>query len=89
MIKVGDRIIYNRTKARGVVVDMVIQTPHPILNLPSATMYKIQWDGNQGWRLNSNEISYIREGYLTWEESSNLKLDVKLNREIKLEELGI
>lgn len=86
MIKVGDRIScnrYSRAEAKGLVVDIVIQTPHPILNLPPVTMCQVQWD--KGWKQNS----YIIEGYLTWEEESNLQLDVKLNRDNKLRILGI
>lgn len=79
MIKVGDIIVYSIDKStfgsKGMVVDIVIQTPHPILNLPPITMCQVQWI----------------KGYpsMTWEEESNLKLDLQANRNNKLESIGI
>jgi hypothetical protein len=85
VIKVGDRIIYSIDRStsgsKGIVVDIVIQTPHPIFNAPSITMCQVKWD--KGWRQNSSLNG------ITWEEESYLQLDLQANRNNKLESIGI
>jgi hypothetical protein len=88
---IGDRITYSRTRAKGLVVDIVIHTPHPILNLPPVTMCQIQWDKGRWkrWKQNSYIGDQITTKYSTWEEESNLQLDLQANRNNKLESIGI